>query len=150
MTTQKLCPNCFQKGTYLGGRCEKCGYVKEDRPQCALPDDYVLGQHYAMGRVITQDDVMITYLAQDLRTEKIYALREYFPAAWAVRSGDGIHVKVQEGANAESFQAGMDVLENEAKIIRALSEETILAETGDFLRKNDNRRGRYFGPLRGQ
>lgn len=91
--------------------------------------------------------------------------------------GDGIHVKVQEGANAESFQAGMDVLENEAKIIRALSEETILAETGDFLRKNDtayllmeyisgetieeyitrtgsqyhvNRRGRYFGPLRGQ
>lgn len=50
-----------------------------------------------MGRVITQDDVMITYLAQDLRTEKIYALREYFPAAWAVRSGDGIHVKVQEG-----------------------------------------------------
>lgn len=51
----------------------------------------------------------------------------------AVRSGDGIHVKVQEGANAESFQAGMDVLENEAKIIRALSEETILAETGDFL-----------------
>ena len=137
MTTQKLCPNCFQKGTYLGGRCEKCGYVKEDRPQCALPDDYVLGQHYAMGRVITQDDVMITYLAQDLRTEKIYALREYFPAAWAVRSGDGIHVKVQEGANAESFQAGMDVLENEAKIIRALSEETILAETGDFLRKND-------------
>ena len=95
MTTQKLCPNCFQKGTYLGGRCEKCGYVKEDRPQCALPDDYVLGQHYAVGRVITQDDVMITYLAQDLRTEKIYALREYFPAAWAVRSGDGIHVKVQ-------------------------------------------------------
>ena len=137
MTTQKLCPNCFQKGTYLGGRCEKCGYVKEDRPQCALPDDYVLGQHYAVGRVITQDDVMITYLAQDLRTEKIYALPEYFPAAWAVRSGDGIHVKVQEGANAESFQAGMDVLENEAKIIRALSEETILAETGDFLRKND-------------
>ena len=137
MTTQKLCPNCFQKGTYLGGRCEKCGYVKEDRPRCALPDDYVLGQHYAVGRVITQDDVMITYLAQDLRTEKIYALREYFPAAWAVRSGDGIHVKVQEGANAESFQAGMDVLENEAKIIRALSEETILAETGDFLRKND-------------
>ena len=26
---------------------------------------------------------------------------------------------MQEGANAESFQAGMDVLENEAKIIRA-------------------------------
>lgn len=62
LTTQKLCPNCFQKGTYLGGRCRKCGYVKEDRPQCALPDDYVLGQHYAVGRVITQDDVMITYL----------------------------------------------------------------------------------------
>ena len=41
MTTQKLCPNCFQKGTYLGGRCEKCGYVKENRPQCALPEDYV-------------------------------------------------------------------------------------------------------------
>lgn len=65
----------FSKGDIFGGRCEKCGYVKEDRPQCALPDDYVLGQHYAVGRVITQDDVMITYLAQDLRTEKIYALR---------------------------------------------------------------------------
>lgn len=137
MITQKLCPNCFQKGTYLGGRCEKCGYVKEEQLQYALPDDYVLGQHYAVGRVIARDDVMITYLAQDLRTEKIYALREYFPDTWAVRSGDGVHVKLQEGVKQEAFQAGIDVLENEAKIVRALSEETIMAQAGDFMRKND-------------
>lgn len=137
MTTQILCPNCFQKGSYTGGKCTQCGYERGERPEYALPEGYVLAQHYSVGRVVRHDEVMITYLVQDLRTEEIQAVREYFPVKWVKRSGDGIHVKVAVPEKEEAFHYGMEVLENEGKILHSLSEDTIIIKTGDFLKKND-------------
>ncbi|MCH5267912.1 MAG: FHA domain-containing protein [Lachnospiraceae bacterium] len=136
MTTQVLCPNCFQKGSYNGTKCELCGYEKENRPDHALPEGYVLAQHYAIGRVLYHDEVMITYLMQDLRTEKIQMVREYFPTMWAVRSGDG-HVKVRTSDKEDTFCQGIDLMEKEAKLMRTFTEDTIVARTGDFIKRND-------------
>lgn len=136
MTTQVLCPNCFQKGSYNGAKCEICGYEKEDRPVDALPEGYILAQHYAIGRVLHRDEVMISYLTQDLRTEEIQMVREYFPKSWVVRSSDG-RVKVSAAEYEEAFKHGIDVMENESKILNALAEDTIIAQTGEFIKRNN-------------
>ncbi len=137
MESMVLCPNCFQKGSYVRGVCESCGYVQEERPAYALPEGYVLAKKYAIGRVLEQDEVMITYLVQDLETEVIQTIREYFPAAWVNRAADGVHVKLAVSEKEEAFRYGLDVFENENKILAALGEDTIVARTKDFLKKND-------------
>lgn len=137
MTTQILCPNCFQKGSYSGGKCTQCGYERGERPGYALPEGYVLAQHYSVGRVLRHDEVMITYLVQDLRTEEILAVREYFPLKWVERSGDGIHVRLAAPEKQQAFHYGMEVLENEGKILNSLGEDTIIIKTGELLKKND-------------
>lgn len=115
----------------------QCGYERRERPDYALPEGYVLAQHYSVGKVLRHDEVMITYLVQDLRTEKILALREYFPVKWVKRSGDGIRVKVAVPEKETAFRYGMEVLENEGKILSSLGEDTIIIKTSEVLQKNN-------------
>lgn len=120
MKTHSFCPNCFQVGTFDGQLCNSCGYVHQQRDKYALAPGTRLNQRYLLGRVLGIGGFGITYLACDQANNKLCAVKEYFPRAWAIRdSMTNQLIPNSEGRNAV-YEHGCQVFINEAKILQGL------------------------------
>ncbi|MDR1571431.1 MAG: protein kinase [Clostridiales Family XIII bacterium] len=128
-----FCPNCFAI-PYDGGKCGKCGYIAIQLQQSdtALPPGVTLGGRYVAGRVLGIGGFGVTYIAKDLQSGAIRAIKEYFPSALAARAHGG-QVEASRADSGRAFDHGLKVFDNEAALLgEFLGEQRIVQVYGQF------------------
>lgn len=85
----------------------------------ALPVGTRLGDFEITG-VIGEGGFGIVYSATDLTLERVVAIKEYLPAALALRNPGG-EVTVRSSARSDTFKAGLSSFLNEAKLLAKFS-----------------------------
>jgi hypothetical protein len=71
---------------------------------------------FEITRVLGEGGFGIVYLARDHALERMVALKEYMPAALAVR-GEGTQVRVRSERHRDTFEAGLKSFINEARLL---------------------------------
>lgn len=99
-----------------------------------LPADVVLNKQYRIVRVLGSGGFGITYLAEDIRLQKSYAVKEYFPNAFAVRLADN-SLNIHDGFR-QSFQEGLRYFYNEARKADMLQHSNIVQIAALFEENN--------------
>jgi len=132
-----LCPNCFTP-KLSGGKCTVCGYqaIVYNEGNVMLPPGTRLNDRYILGRVLGAGGFGITYLAKDLRENRLCAVKEYFPVNIAVRSYDR---KIYAGGtkNEGIFQHSMEVFINEANILSRFIGNPNIVQVHDCFKENN-------------
>lgn len=98
----KLCLLCMEKKN-AEGICPRCGSTRpvlQDTP--FLPLGCIINERYYIGAKKRRNSEGCTYVAYDLRENRSCSIREFFPEALAVRTGEGIEVKTTAG-NENAF-----------------------------------------------
>ncbi|MCM1092211.1 MAG: protein kinase, partial [Butyrivibrio sp.] len=116
--TENVCYNCFHEKTQ-DGACPVCGYSPEqdrDKYPLALPHGTILNGKYILGRVLGQGGFGITYVAQEWKSKKRVAVKEYLPDTMATRI-EGHTVSAYSGQREESFNYGKECFLSEAKTL---------------------------------
>jgi len=117
---QGICYNCFQEKAEEAGVCPHCGYdPAEDAGKypLAIPAGTPLGGLYILGRVLGQGGFGITYLAQNYKNKKLYAIKEFFPDNMAARDGNSYMVSAYSGQRGENFLYGKECFLKEAQTL---------------------------------
>ena len=122
----KICYNCFHEMGDSMRFCENCGNNLGDQDNSgfpgALPCGTTLYGRYLTGRVLNQDRLLITYIAQDSRTGETAAIREFFPEGVCERnSSTTVYVPDQLRS---VFLEGKDLFLQEAETLSDLREES--------------------------
>jgi serine/threonine protein kinase len=81
----------------------------------ALPNGTRLGEFEITG-VVGEGGFGIVYSAHDTTLERIVAVKEYLPSAFASRATDGV-VKIRSDEHRKTFEAGLASFINEAKML---------------------------------
>ena len=96
----RICYGCLSPLQSDNAICSKCSYNNNLlNPADCLPCGTVIGGSYLIGRVISQNDLTITYLALHQKNNVRVFIEEYFPKPIATRSYDGLSVLAQEQDN---------------------------------------------------
>lgn len=133
----KLCPNCFTSGSMAQGRCSVCGSSESvPRDSRALPAGTTLHQRYVLGRVLGMGGFGITYVAYDQKEKRRLAVKEYFPAEWAMRTFSGAQIIPNSRSQQDVYQRGKEVFINEAKVLSRLLTVPSVVDVLDFFSEN--------------
>lgn len=97
----------------------------------------VINRKYMIGSVLGIGGFGMTYLSQNIWTQDIYAIKEYFPGEWAMRAEDTISVKPKDDKKSRFYEHGLEVFINEAKILKGLSEDDVVVNVVDFFYENN-------------
>ncbi len=115
----EYCAGCFQENQG-DGRCPHCGYQAENEhkkyPQ-ALPAGSILAGQFILGRVLGQGGFGITYLAKDNRSNKLVAIKEYFPSGLMTRDSKTTRITAISLDSNEKIAFGMEKFLEEAKTL---------------------------------
>jgi serine/threonine protein kinase len=141
-----LCPYCFEEQLKLIGKngafvCPSCGYDErkppreEERPLNSLPSGSVLINRYIVGKVLGYGGFGITYIAYDIETDEVKAIKEYFPDT-AHRIPGGLSIQAQNAVLQERFDMGMEAFYYEAKIITRFEHNPGIVKVYDFFYEN--------------
>ncbi|MDL2252559.1 PASTA domain-containing protein [Ruminococcaceae bacterium OttesenSCG-928-I18] len=77
---ERICDNCMSRVPIGTDKCPKCGIRFENtNPGGALPNGWVLGGRYTVGRYIDIDGEGVTYSAIDANTLQRVHIKEYMP-----------------------------------------------------------------------
>ncbi len=132
-----LCPNCFSSGSMYGYQCAICGFqntVKRDAR--ALPVGVTLHGRYIVGRVLGIGGFGITYNAYDMKRRCRFAIKEYFPAEWAMRQNNTNNIIPNSQAKDDLYRHGQEVFINEANVLAKLRNVPNIVDTVDFFVEN--------------
>ncbi len=100
----------------------------------ALPSGALVGR-YEVVRVLGQGGFGITYLARDIQLDREVAIKEYLPAALAVRQ-DGSSVLPRSNEAAGDFDWGRSRFIEEGRTLANLHEAPSIVKVFDFLEAN--------------
>lgn len=116
---KKRCANCFCETK--SGVCPKCGYSRNtSAPDSeALPRGARLAGKYLIGGMIGRGGFGMTYLAFDIKTDKIITLKEYFPMNIAVRERKGFMVQPVNDKKAAYIMTVWRVFPRRAAVFRS-------------------------------
>ena len=89
-----------------------------------LPNGTRLGEFEITG-LLGKGGFGIVYLAHDSSLERLVALKEYMPSAFASRSTQA-HVSVNSEHDADTFQAGLRSFVNEARILAQFDDPSLI------------------------
>lgn len=83
-----ICPNCFE--SVHSETCPNCGYnqISAKKYNDVLLPMTILNAKYLVGRVLGKGGFGVTYLAKDLESEKLVAIKECMPEHYSYRAGD--------------------------------------------------------------
>lgn len=131
-----ICPNCFSTHTFTN-KCTVCGFsnaVKRDIR--ALPVGIRLNKRYIVGRVLGIGGFGITYVVFDTETNERLAVKEYFPAEWAMRTPPDTQIVPNSQAKDSLYQHGQEVFVNEARILSKLKNVSSVVNVRNFFVEN--------------
>ena len=123
-----------------GQQCSHCGYNHATaKPYSgALPLFSVLNGHYLLGRVLGRGGFGITYVAKDITTNRVCAIKEYMPSEWATRNGSTQSIIPHEGTKAQYvFQHGKEKFLEEARTLAKLRDNPIVVDIWDYFQQNN-------------
>ncbi len=95
-----------------------------------------LNNRYLIAKTIGRGSFGTVYLAQDLETKKIAAVKEYFPDNIVVRNRDNITVEALTSEQTEAFTDGTEKFISEAELLSRLNCKGI-PEVYDVFRANN-------------
>lgn len=109
--------------------CPVCGVLPE-APYHHLAPGSVLQEKYQIGRAIAEDGGSITYLARDISTDEVVAIREFFPAE-----------EVRRDSRTDNAVEGMEKYEKaaarfleKARLLSEFRNEPCVAGVTDYFR----------------
>lgn len=123
------------------GGCN-CGFLEHQQSRPALPPRTrivrrggdAVEEAYIIGRCLGVGGFGITYIGWDNRFKRVVAIKEYFPATVADRSGDGVTV-APRFTQQEAFEHSRKAFLLEARTLAQFSHENIV-RVFDFLEAN--------------
>ncbi|MCD8109245.1 MAG: serine/threonine protein kinase [Clostridiales bacterium] len=119
--------------------CPHCGYDQqgEAQPEHALKRNTILYGRYLVGNVIGQGGFGITYVGYDLKLETKVAIKEYYPAAAASRTGS-LSARIRwDYGNADEHTKGIERFVKEARKMAALDAVPSIVRVWDVFEDND-------------
>lgn len=133
------CPNCFMP---IGGRtiCPNCGndYSKNKQFAGVLPAFSLLNNRYLVGRVLGKGGFGVTYIAKDIVSNNICAVKEYMPSEYSTRSGGTQNIVPFSDEKARFvFSHGRDKFMEEAKTLLKLRNNPIVVDILDYFTQNN-------------
>lgn len=132
-----LCSSCF--APIKKEPCKKCGfhepYYKPEN--MVLPAGTVLMGNFLIGKVLGKGGFGITYLAYDVKFDKIIAIKEYFPIELAIRKSGDTGLMVRDRESAELFKKGVSRFYNEASFVAKFSKNPNIVKVYQFFYEND-------------
>ena len=116
---EKACANCFSAVDINEQICPYCGFdcSEEEYHSYSIAGGTLLNDRYVIGKVIGTGGFGITYLAYDTHSEKVIAVKEYYPHGIAVRSDDGLTLEPLGSANSDFYRKGIYRFLHEGKYI---------------------------------
>ena len=101
-----------------------------------LPQHYILLDRYYIGRVLGQGGFGVTYLARDLRLDRVVAIKEYLPRDQCSRGSDHVTVRSYSGEKSDEFRYGLTTFLNEARNLSRLAGHPNIVSILDFAEAN--------------
>lgn len=129
-----LCSNCF--GVHAeNGKCPDCHYESSgtSRLQTALPVFSILNGRYQIGRVLGHGGFGITYVANDLMEEKIVAIKECMPEAYAYRNREMLCAR---SGHTRHFEGCLDYFHEEMSSLEQFIGNPGVVQYIDSFREN--------------
>ncbi len=132
-----LCSGCFS--AIKKEPCKKCGFSEESYipENTALPCGSVLMGNFIIGSVLGRGGFGITYRAYDVKSDKVIAIKEYFPIEYSLRASDGISILARDKKTAELFKQGEMKFYNEASIVSQFSGNPNIVQVYQFFYENN-------------
>lgn len=133
------CPNCFMP---IGGStiCPNCGndYSKNKQFAGVLPVFTLLNNRYLVGRVLGKGGFGVTYIAKDIISNNICAIKEYMPSEYSTRSGGTQNIVPFSDDKARFvFTHGREKFVEEAKTLLKLRNNPIVVDILDYFTQNN-------------
>lgn len=134
----RICDNCMSKVPIGTEKCPQCGIRFENtNPGGALPNGWVLGGRYTVGRYIDIDGEGVTYSAIDGDTLQRVTLKEFMPVTLcAARDEDG-SIRPKPGCEVLFKTTRLDYTELYVSIMRLGPVEGLL-QVLDVLEENNS------------
>lgn len=137
MSFMNFCPNCFQSDSFDGWQCKLCGYQSQGMEEKrALQPGIWIRNRYLIGRILGVGGFGITYLAFDTHLRQRCAVKEYFPAEWAMRDSATACIMASSQIKDDLYRHGMEVFANEARVLQGLEREEHVVNVLDFFQEN--------------
>lgn len=135
----KICYNCFHTINNRDQSCPFCGFPADIRNEStypnALPCNTVLIDKYRIGRVLGQGGFGITYVAKDIQTGELVAVKEYFPDTIASRD-ESLYVVPYNRKRQENFEYGKKQFLEEAKTLAEFSGSPNIVNVRSYFEEN--------------
>lgn len=137
MNYNNLCYRCFCEKPIREKPCPKCGYKHTPNtvsPNCLLPGT-LLHNRYIVGVALGVGGFGITYKCLDTKIGGICAIKEYFPANFALRTNATKFVSVAE-QNLERYNKIMKRFVEEAELVKSLKHRNVITIYDSFFENN--------------
>lgn len=102
----------------------------------ALPKGIILHHRYTIGTVLGIGGFGITYVAYDSGRNIHVAVKEYFPAEWAMRMPTGNQILPNSQSKEKVYRHGQEVFLKEAKVLSRLRDIPNVVNVRDFFAEN--------------
>ncbi len=133
------CPNCFMP---LNGnaQCPHCNYnfnnVKQ--PLGVLEPFTTLSERYVLGRVLGKGGFGITYIAEDIVSNRVCAIKEYMPTEYSSREQRSKNVRhFSDNKSKYVFNHGKEKFVEEARTLYKLKSDPIVVDIWDYFTENN-------------
>lgn len=132
-----ICSSCFLP--IKKEPCKKCGFSEESYSPdgITLPCGTILMGNFIIGRVLGKGGFGITYLAYDVKYNKIIAVKEYFPIELSLREPNGTGLMVRDRKSADLFKHGAEKFYNEASFVSKFSDNPNIVRVYQFFYENN-------------
>lgn len=137
MNYNNLCYRCFSEKPIADKPCPKCGYKHTPNTvssNCLLPGT-LLKNRYIVGVALGVGGFGITYKCLDTKIGGICAIKEYFPANFALRTNATKFVSVAE-QNLERYNKIMKRFVEEAELVKSLKHRNVITIYDSFFENN--------------
>ena len=137
MNYNNLCYRCFCEKPIREKPCPKCGYKHTPNTissNCLLPGT-LLKNRYIVGVALGVGGFGITYKCLDTKIGGICAIKEYFPANFALRTNATKFVSVAE-QNLERYNKIMKRFVEEAELVKSLKHRNVITIYDSFFENN--------------
>ena len=134
-----FCYYCMKETAAQGNTCPECGkeYLPKSLPQFLQPGT-VLCDRYLVGNVLGAGGFGVTYAGKDQKLDIRIAVKEFFPAAYAVRGTENNpdEVTLTDGPMKASLQKGMKRFLTEARTLAQFNSEAHIVHASDYFEMN--------------